>query len=124
MEYGEGDLPAQDRHADAAQAQAQLAIERRRIGIVQRLLGEPFADGAAQDRLTRLFGVHRAGPQFALLPVVTASRSACFVLVVRAASLSVRGTAGVAWRLPALAVGLVSVWISVRADMGGRTHVE
>ena len=49
----EGDLAAQDRQADAAQALAQLAIERARFGIVQRLAGQPFEDGVAQNRRLR-----------------------------------------------------------------------
>ena len=47
MEDPEGDLAAQDRQADAAQALAQLAIKRTRFGIVQRLAGQPFEGGVA-----------------------------------------------------------------------------
>ena len=47
VEDSERDLAAQDRHADAAQALAQLAIKRARFGIVQRLAGQPFEDGVA-----------------------------------------------------------------------------
>ena len=62
MQDAEGDLPAQDRHADAAQALAQLGIERGRLGIVQRLVGEPFADGAAQNRRSYVLAVHVERP--------------------------------------------------------------
>jgi hypothetical protein len=62
VEYSEGDLPAQYRHADAAQALTQFGIKCCRLGIVQRLLGEPFADGAAQNRRGCLLGVHLERP--------------------------------------------------------------
>jgi hypothetical protein len=58
VEDPEGDLSAQDRHADAAQTLAQLAIERARFGILQRFVGQPFEDGAVQNRRLRRLIVH------------------------------------------------------------------
>src|SRR3979490_2577014 len=39
--------------ADAAQTLAQRAIERARFGILQRFVGQPFEDGAVQNRRLR-----------------------------------------------------------------------
>ena len=38
-----------DLDGDATQAQAQLVAERRGLGILQCLIGQPFDDGAAQN---------------------------------------------------------------------------
>jgi hypothetical protein len=47
VEHSEGHLEPHDRDADATQAQAQLVAERRGLGILQCLIGQPFDDGAA-----------------------------------------------------------------------------
>ncbi len=58
VQHAIADPSTQDRHTDAAQALAQLAIERRGLGFVQRLFGKPLDDAVAEHRRGRCLTVH------------------------------------------------------------------